>query len=126
MKLHGNVYDLGNGFYKGTIYNLLPCDGSQLDGHYTLIFTKEADKVFVYKHGDYYNIISFVDVEFKGFLDLSDLDLNLLKKAIINTMQGKLPYSHPERKYVAQAIFDYDLNLFGIPVFWEKLNSLAA
>jgi len=122
--LHGNVYDLGNGFYQSYLYNVLAVDGLTLDGHYTVIFNKDVSKIYVYKHGDYRGFTSIQEVEFKGFISLNGIETSYFKEKILITMKYKLPYSDPKRKFVAEAIFDYSFDIFGIPVYWETLNNL--
>lgn len=125
MRLHGNVYDLGNGFYQGQIYNLLEgSEGGQLDGHYTFIFNKDASIIYTYKHGDYANLVSYINVEFKGFITLNEYDHTRIKSAILTTMAGKMPYNHPDRRFASEAIFDYHFDLI-TPVYWEYLKKLV-
>lgn len=117
MKLHGNLYDLKNGWYQGYLYNVLACDGLTMDGHYTILFNKNFD-ILAYKHGDYANLVSYHKVEFKGFDKLNERDIAYLKERVVSEMNRRKPY--PEGRY-SQAIFDYDFELHGIPVYFSSL-----
>lgn len=124
FRLSGNIYDLLNGFYESRVYNILPAYCTGLDGHYTLIFTKEAEEIHAYKHGDYAGFTTIKEVEFEGFMELTTEQTEFFREIIIRCMQGKLPYEHPDRKYASEAIFDYSFDIFGQPIYLEQLNNL--
>lgn len=121
-KLHGNLYDLKNGWYEGRMYNVLPVDGLSLDGHYTIVFKWDLSDIRVFKHGDYGNLVSIIEVEFKGFEVLNEIDYKYIKEACERVVAYKLPYDHPDRKYVGEAIFDYSYDIFEKPVYLDYLK----
>jgi hypothetical protein len=123
--LHGNIYDLGNGWFEGKLYNQLPGEGLTLDGHYTVIFTRNCEYIEAYKHGDYFSLIQIIPIDFNGFHIQSPEDRLFLKILVENTMKCRLPYSFENFRGSNSTIFDYDFELFGKPEYFDLLPAIV-
>ena len=121
MRLQGNIYELSDGTYVGKIHNLLPTDGSSLDGHYTIVF-KDSSDFNVYKHGDYGGFTTMIDVPFKGFLDLSPIDKAIMKDCVENTLSSlqKYPYKEGRKLMGTLIVFDWDYERSGVPTHLKE------
>ncbi len=116
--LHGNLYKMKDGLYMGRLYNQLPHDGITLDGHYTILFTYPELNVYCYKHGDYGNLISYLPVDFGGFLVLNGQEVEYLKEKCLSFIERK-PCLYGTHRYVSEAHFEYDYEIQGMPDYMQ-------
>lgn len=124
LKIRDAVHYLGQGWYEGYLWNILGNIIDGLEGHYTIIFNKEL-QFFIYKHGGYGNLISYVDVVFDDFLQVSEKAALQIKTAIENTIPHMEDYkTGVTPSFGAVVVFGYDFE--NPPIYFERLKELVS
>jgi len=120
MGLHGNIYDLGNGYLFGKVWNQLPQEGMTLDGHYTIIWNPTTKDLKVYKHADYGSLTYVFDCSFEVFLKLNEMERNYIQSIIDNT-NIQFYKDREDKQCGTNWCFEYDFELHGKPEFYDAL-----
>jgi len=109
-----------DGLFKGELYNQLPHDKMRLDGHYTVLFTVPNYDIYLYKHADYYNLVSYEPLEFNGFLTLNEAEKKYLISCCKSTFDRKsVCWEENKHATYSRCHTNWPYDLFGIPSYMQ-------
>lgn len=94
----GNIQQLTECVFSFTEYNFLPCNGSQLDGHYTFYVNFKTFDYILYKSSDYGSLTYTTESKDTSFIQtLNEVDKKIVEAKIACKLLGAYYYDPNEK-----------------------------